>query len=105
MNVAHQLQQVLVPVAQYRFVAPLEQMSYCAVTPVVDLGVSELYPLHDLSEGDFRGFRQQVNVVTHQNIGVDDKFVAAAVVFEALEVSQSVLVIAKKSSAVDYRGQ
>ncbi len=55
MNIAHQLQQIGVAVAQDRFVAPLKQVADLAVAPIVALGVAGLCPLHDPGEGNFFG--------------------------------------------------
>jgi hypothetical protein len=95
MDVAHQLQQVLVTVTQDGLVAPLKQMADCSVAPVVQLRVAKLYPLHDLGKKDRSGFQKQVDVVGHQHISIERKAAALAVVLHSLEIAQSVSLILK----------
>ena len=68
MYVAHQGQQVLILLADYRFIAPLEQMANFAIPEVEVLGIRLLEPLHEFGQGDRPGFKQEVNVVGHQAI-------------------------------------
>jgi hypothetical protein len=67
------------------------------MAPVVALSVAGLNPLHDLGERHVLGLHQQVNVVGHQDVGVEPKPVALAIVLDAFKISASVLVVLKGS--------
>ena len=66
-----------------------------AVATVVGLSIRELYPLHDLGERNSFRLDQEMNVVGHQNVGVNRKTKTLAVLFEPLEISQPVSVVVK----------
>ena len=62
---------------------------------VVGLSIRELYPLHDLGERNSFRLDQEMNGIGHQNVGVKRKTKTLAVLFDPLEISQPVSVVAK----------
>ena len=71
MNVADQLQQIGVFLAQNRFVASLKQMADLFVSAVVILGVALLEPLHEFAKGGAGALQEQMNVIGHQAVRID----------------------------------
>ena len=67
------------------------------MAPVVSLGVAELDPLHDLGKRHAFGFEQQMDVVGHQDVGEQAKPIALAIMLQAFQVGDAVLVIMKSS--------
>lgn len=98
MNVPYQLKQIGVAIAQDRLVAPLKQVPHGAVAAVVALGITELYPLHDLGKRHPFCFHQHMNVVGHQNIGVEHKPKALPILLHPLQISLAVLVVTKDAA-------
>ena len=93
MDIAHQFKQVGVAVAEDRLVAALKQVADLAVAAVEYLGVASLDPLHDLGQSNALGLDQDVDVVGHQDISMEPKAVALAIVLDALEVALAVVIV------------
>jgi hypothetical protein len=94
-NVADQLQKVSIPVTKNCFVPALKKMADPPVTAVIVLRVCELNALEDFRERRLSGFEQKMNVVGHQNVGVNYKLIALPVVFDSLEVIQPITIVVK----------
>jgi len=67
MNVAHQLQQVRLFLAENGFVAVLKQMSRPTMQAIEPSGVAAQKLSHDPCDGGVSGSQQQVEVVGHQS--------------------------------------
>ena len=67
------------------------------MAPVVLLSITALNPLHDLGERHVLGLHQHMQVVGHQDIGIESKPVALPIGLDAFKVCASVLVVLKGS--------
>ena len=67
------------------------------MAPVEALGVAELHPLHDLGKRHAFGFEQQMDVVGHHDVGEQAKSITLAIMLQAFQVCDAVLVIMKSS--------
>jgi predicted trehalose synthase len=100
MNVAEQSQQVLVLVANNRFVPPLEQVANFAIAAVEILRVRLLQPLHKFAERLRAALKEQVHVIRHQAVGVDSEMKPGAVVLQSVKVSFVIVVATECSSSL-----
>jgi hypothetical protein len=65
------------------------------MAPVIKLCVAKLYPLHDLGKGDPPGFQKQMDVVGHQDVGIEGKPIALPVVLKSPEIAQSISLVSE----------
>ena len=75
-------------------------MADCAITAIVALRIAELDPLHDLGKSRRTGFDQQMNVIRHQHVGVDDAVIALSIMLDAVKVGDAVAFVAKNIASV-----
>ena len=71
MDVADQLAQVTVALAEDRLMSSLKNMPDPAITAVIILTVAGQDPLHCAAKSFILAFDQQVQVVRHQTIGIE----------------------------------
>jgi hypothetical protein len=70
MNITDQFQKIGVFVAEDGFIPTLKEMSLFSVAPVEISGVTKLQPLHDFGQWYGLHLHQQMDMVTHQRIGI-----------------------------------
>ena len=75
---------------QQRLVAALKEMAVQIVPVVVAGGVGSLQPLHAVHQIRLAGFDQQVVMVGHQHVGMDDPARLAAGVGQGVEESLAI---------------
>lgn len=85
-DVLKQGQKVTVTVTQNRLVSALKQMADCPVFAVEVHGVTLVDALKDLGERRFPCFDQQMNMISHENVGIQMVVVAGPVVGEELKI-------------------
>jgi hypothetical protein len=73
MNIFHKGQKVSIPIAKDGLVATLKQMTHGLVFPIKVHGIALIDALKYLREGDLSHFDQEMNMVRHQNIGIEEK--------------------------------
>ena len=95
MEVAHQFQQVGVAIAENRLVAPLKHVAGLVVSAIVVLAVCELQSLHCPGERMGSGLQQQMDVVGHQDLGMEGDAISAAIALEALQIAGVIFGIMK----------
>lgn len=95
MEIAHQFQQVGVAIAENRLIAPLKHVAGLVVSAIVVLAVCELQRLHRPRERMGSGLQQQMDVVGHQDVGMEGDAVSAAIAFEALQIAGVIFGIMK----------
>jgi hypothetical protein len=78
MNVANQFQKITISIAQYRLVAPFKQMPAPTVNFVKAPHVSGAQRLQDTRRRESIDLQQQMEVIRHQDIGVERERVALA---------------------------
>jgi hypothetical protein len=77
MNVSHQFTQVPIALTKDRLVPSLQQMSNSLISPVIVLAVTSQQSLHDTANRVFLPLDQQMNVISHQTIGVKEEWHSA----------------------------
>ena len=87
MKSVNQLNQVGFLVAQDRLVSPLKQMTHGLVCPVEILRVGKLQSLHRFRKRDRSDLDQKMNVIRHQDIGMEKELM------EFLIIRQSLLIL------------
>src|SRR6266542_6275998 len=95
MNVADQLQQIGVFLAENSFISALKQMTALLVSAVEVLGIGLLEPLHVFGKGRLGTLEQQMNVIGHQTIRIDRDPVFPPIVGESFQVDSIVAVLQK----------
>jgi hypothetical protein len=71
MHIPAQLQPPLPGLHQHRLVAALKKMTHAPVTSVEPNRVADIQPLHDHPQGDVAALHNQMIVIRHQHISVD----------------------------------
>jgi hypothetical protein len=66
-----QAEKIGIPIAQNCLISPLEEVAYSTVFPVEVHRICLIQALHDLGQRDVLCLDQQVDVVVHEDIGVD----------------------------------
>jgi hypothetical protein len=69
-NVPDKLSQVLIALAEYRLVTPLEQVTRLSVLAIVILAISGQESLHDPADGVILPLDQQMDVIGHQAVRI-----------------------------------
>jgi len=65
---------------------------------MMDIGcVGQVEPFHKIENFGFRGFDQEMEVVSHQDIGIQDDIVDFQSLFQDFQVPRAVPVIHEKS--------
>ena len=101
MNVADQRKEVIVFVAEYGFIAVLEQMSAALVAAVVVLGIPREQFSHDGGDALLAALKKNVNVVIHEDPGIDGTFSVDNVLSESFKEPRLVLIVFEYLSLVD----
>src|SRR3989304_2793151 len=104
MDVAHQLQQVAIAVAHDRLVAPLKQMPAVTVCSVKSPRVSGQQRLHHPRRRSLLHFQEQMEMVRHQNVGVEVKRITLSRRGQPVEKRFEVAVLKKYLPAVVSAG-
>jgi hypothetical protein len=73
MNIFHKGQQVSIPITKDGLVSALKQMAHGRIFPIKVHGIALIDALKYFREGDISHFDQQMNMVHHQNIGIEEK--------------------------------
>jgi len=100
MDVANEVHQIRVRVAQAGPVSVLEQMAAPAVATVEILGVPTEQALHPNAQGEFTTPNHQMDVVRHQNIRDDTEIAPLATTNQRLEEGEAVAIVAENPLAV-----
>src|ERR1700758_5117428 len=95
MNVADQLQQKCIFLANNSFIPTLKQMTALMVNTVKVLGIRLLQPLHEFRQRRSGTFQQQVNVIRHQTIRINHDSVSLPIVRKPFQVDLIVLFLEK----------
>ena len=95
MNVAEQLEEILVSLAYDRLVSALEHMADFAVAKIKILGVGLLESLHKLGQRRPAALNQQVDMVGHKTKSVDQEIVTAPVARQPFQISLVVTIVVK----------
>ena len=93
--VADQSEEIVIFVAEYGFIAVLEQMSGALMTAVVVLGVPGELLAHDGGDAVLAALKKNMNVIIHQDPGVDGAFPLKHVLPEAFKEPRLVLIVVK----------
>ena len=86
MDVFQECQQVVVTIAEDCLVSPLKKMADGPIFPIEIRGICLIDALQYLGERNITGFHQQVDVVSHENVGVEMESVAVLVNLEGEEI-------------------
>ena len=81
MNVFHQRQQVRIAVAKNGLVSALKNMAHRRVFSVKVHRIALIDPLKYFREGRISHFDQEMDMVGHQNIGIEEKGITVLVSF------------------------
>src|SRR3990172_12124935 len=92
-DISDQSQEILIPIAEKGLVPSLKEMAYFAVLPIEVAGIGEIQKLHDLRQRRFRCLDEQVEVIGHQDVGVEDKTALLLIMPESAEILASVLIV------------
>jgi hypothetical protein len=79
MNIFHKRQQVGIPIANNSFVSALKEVAHGPVFPVKVHRIALIDALKDFREGCISRLDQKMNMVRHQNIGIEEKGVTVLV--------------------------
>lgn len=90
MYVPDEFRQIGVPVAEKRFIPPLKQVADLVIFSVEVLGVGEVDHLHDAGDRFLRCLDEQMHMVSHQDVCIEDKSAPVFVSADAVEVFVSV---------------
>lgn len=71
MNVANQLQKIIIAITKDRLVTTLEEVSNLAVAPVEVKGITLLKTLHELGEGIAPPRNEKVDMIGHETTGMN----------------------------------
>lgn len=104
MQVANQIQQIGVLVAEDCFIATLKQMTNRLVLAVEVERVALLQPLHQLGQRRLACFEKQVDVIPHQHVGVQPKAVPVLIPAEQFKLAAAVKIGAKDLLALVAAG-
>jgi hypothetical protein len=69
-NVADEFGKVLIALAEYRLVTPLQQVTRLSMLAIVILAIGGQESLHNPADGVILPFDQQMNVIGHQAVGI-----------------------------------
>jgi hypothetical protein len=70
-DVFDQAEKIGIPIAQNRLISPLEEVAYGLVSPVEVHSVRLAHPLHELGKRDVLSLNEQMNMIAHENVGID----------------------------------
>jgi len=99
--VADQCEKVIIFVAEDGFIAVLEQMAGALMATVVVLGIpGELFS-HDAGDAVFAAFKKNMNVIVHEDPGIDGTFPIDHILSEAFQKSRLVLIVVEYVCLVD----
>ena len=70
MNVSDKFAQVSIALTKDGLMPPLKNVSYMLVPSIIIAAVSAEDPLHDVADSIRLAFKQQMDVVGHQTVGV-----------------------------------
>ena len=98
MEVAHQLDQIDVPITEDGVVAPLKQMPALVVPAIVILGVGELQGLHGSGQRDRPPFDQEMHMIGHEDVGIAGQAIPLLVATEPLQVGGIIRCVMKEHS-------
>jgi hypothetical protein len=87
MNVPDQRQQVLIPVTDDCLISALKEVADLVVNAIEVQRVGLLQALHELGERGAGCFHQQMDVVGHQAVRIDDHPILFAIPGQTIEVS------------------
>jgi hypothetical protein len=73
MNIFHKRQQVGIPIANNSFVSALKEVAHGPVFPVKVHRIALIDALKYFREGRLSHLDQQMNMVRHQNIGIEEE--------------------------------
>ena len=79
MNVAEQSEQILLLVADDRFVPALEKMTDLAIAAIEILGIGLLQSLHEFAQRCRTRLDEQVDVIGHEAVGIDSNLKSCSV--------------------------
>jgi hypothetical protein len=82
MDIFDQTEKIGLSITKDGFVASLKQVTNCTVSPVEVHRVGLVQALHDFGQGDIADLHEQMNVIVHEDIGVDKASGAVLVVTE-----------------------
>ena len=86
MDVFNEAEEIGITVAQEGLVPSLEEMADGPVSSIEILGVRLAHALHDLGQGNLLRLDQQMNMIVHEDVGVDAAVGAVLVDGKELEV-------------------
>lgn len=81
MNIFHKRQQIGIPIAKYGLVSALKEMAYGHVFPVKVHRIALIDPLKYFREGGLSRLNQKMNMVGHQDIGIEEKGITILIAF------------------------
>lgn len=85
-DVLEKREQVVLPVAEHGFISSLEEVPDSTVLRIEVCGIGLVDPLKDLRKRRRSGFDQDMDVVAHENIGIDRAMIAVLVDGEQLKI-------------------
>jgi hypothetical protein len=96
MNISDEFQKVLVFLADNRLIAAFKEVSGFTILQIELLAIRLLQALHELGQGVFGAFQQQVHMVRHEAVAVHRIIVSLPVSRQAIEI-RLVVAIREKS--------
>ena len=95
MNVAHQLAQIPVALTKDGFVPPLQHVADLLIFPIVVLSVTRQHSLHDAANRICLTLDQQVHMIGHEAVSVNEEWQSSLLDFEQREKLLVVIVAVK----------
>jgi hypothetical protein len=99
--VADQGKEIVVFVAEYGFVAVLEQMSAALVAAVVVLGVPGKLFSHDGGDPVLAALKKNMYMVVHEDPGIDGTFSLYYILSEAFQKARLVFIVVEYAGFID----
>jgi len=98
MDIPAEGQKIAILLHKDRPVSPLQEMPHPHMPSIEKVRVSPIYPMHDLQEIPLGGFQDEMIMVVHQDIGMNQDTIAIMVILHEAKELYPVLCIKKDFS-------
>ncbi len=95
MNVSNERKKIFITVTEQGFIPSLKNMTHLVVLSVEILSIGQVDSLHDFGERDISSFYQQMDVVRHEDIRVENEAFLFFVAPDSCKVCSPIFVIDK----------
>nr|WP_253924219.1 hypothetical protein [Halobacillus sp. A5] len=94
-DVAERVHKVITVYNELSVISSLKEMAVVIVLFIEVFGVVEVKQMKDFTWGELIGFKEQMDVIAHQTVRVELKWIFFVHVFKGVKVSYAVVVVEK----------